>query len=168
MTLRMTVQNAPAPWRFCYALTTDTTMVPMRHLLLAPVLCATLAACAAPAAPRPAGRFTLERGQSVEVAPSVTVRFIAADDSRCPPGVRCVWAGKLDYRFSIQHGSDTPETFALSPAQPSAAPAALGGRRIVLDEGAIPPAPAPGASIEYRATFTLVPPDSSSTSPTPP
>jgi hypothetical protein len=149
-------------------LDTDTTMVPMRYLPFVPVLCATLAACAAPAAPRPAASFTLERGASVEVAPGVTVAFEAVDDSRCPPGVQCVWAGKLSYRFSIRRGSDAPETFALSPAQPSAAPAALDGRRIVLDESAIPPAPAPGAAIDYRATFTLVPPDPSSISPTPP
>lgn len=129
----------------------------MRHLSALSVLCATLAACAAPAAPRPAGSFTLERGQSAEVAPGVTLTFEAVDDSRCPPGVRCVWAGKLSYRFSIRRGSDAPETFVLSPGQPGAAPAVLAGRRIVLDEGAIPPAPAQGAAITYRLTFTIVP-----------
>jgi len=129
----------------------------MRHLFALPVLCATLAACAAPAAPRIAGTFTLERGARVEVAPGVTVAFEAVDDSRCPPGVQCVWAGKLSYRFSIRRGSEASETFALSPAQPSAAPAVLGGRRIVLDVSAIPPAAAQGASIVYRATFTIAP-----------
>jgi hypothetical protein len=131
----------------------------MRHLLFVPVFCATLAACAAPAATRIAGTFTLERGASVEVAPGVTVAFEAVDDSRCPPGVQCVWAGKLSYRFSIRRGSEAPETFTLSPAQPGAAPAVLNGRRILLDDSAIPPAAAQGASIDYRATFTIAPPD---------
>jgi hypothetical protein len=140
----------------------------MRHLLFLPVFCATLAACAAPAAPRPAGTFTLERGASAEVAPGIVVTFDSVDDSRCPPGVRCVRAGKLSYRFSIRRGGDAPDTFSLSPGQPGAAPAVLGGRRIVLDDSAIPPAPAQGASIDYRATFTIIPPDSSSSSPTTP
>jgi hypothetical protein len=129
----------------------------MRHLLLLPAACIALAACAAPAAPRPAGTFTLERGASTDVAPGVTLTFESVDDSRCPPGVQCVWAGRLSYRFSIRRGGDAPETFTLSPAQPEAAPGALGGGRILLDTATIPAPPAPGAAITYRATITLVP-----------
>ena len=129
----------------------------MRHLLALPVVCATLVACAAPAAPRPGGTFTLERGQAVEVAPGVSLHFEAVEDSRCPPGVRCVWAGKLSYRFSIRRGGDAPEMVTLSPEQPGALPAALPGHRIVLDERAIPAPPAPGTSITYRATISVAP-----------
>jgi hypothetical protein len=129
----------------------------MRHLLLLPAACIALAACAAPAAPRPAGTFTLERGASAELAPGVTLTFESVDDSRCPPGVQCVWAGRLSYRFSIRRGSDAPESITLSPAQPEAAPGALAGARILLDTATIPAPPAPGAAIIYRATITLVP-----------
>jgi len=129
----------------------------MRHLLLLPAACIALAACAAPAAPRPAGTFTLERGASAELAPGVTLTFESVDDSRCPPGVQCVWAGRLSYRFSIRRGSGAPESFTLSPAQPEAAPGALAGERILLDTATIPAPPAPGAAIIYRATITLVP-----------
>ena len=129
----------------------------MRHLLLPPVACIALAACAAPSAPRPAGTFTLERGASFDLAPGVTLTFESVDDSRCPPGVQCVWAGKLSYRFSIRRGSDAPESFTLSPAQPEAAPGALAGSRILLDTATIPAPPASGAAIMYRATITLVP-----------
>jgi len=133
----------------------------MRHLLLVPAACIALAACAAPAAPRPAGTFmlelTLERGASAELAPGVTLTFESVDDSRCPPGVQCVWAGRLGYRFSIRRGGDAPESFTLSPAQPEAAPGALAGARILLDTATIPAPPAPGAAIVYRATLTLVP-----------
>ena len=127
----------------------------MRHLLL-PVACIALAACATPAAPRPAGPFTLERGASIDLAPGVTLTFDGVDDSRCPPGVQCVWAGRLGYRFSIRRGGDAPESFTLSPAQPQAAPGVLAGGRILLDTATIPAPPAPGAAIVYRATLTLV------------
>lgn len=128
----------------------------MRHLLLLPPACIALAACAAPAAPRP-GAVTLARGASAELAPGVVLTFEAVDDSRCPPGVQCVWAGRLIYRFSIRRGSDAPESFTLSPTEPEAAPGALGGRRIRLDTTAIPAAAAPGAAIDWRVTLTLVP-----------
>lgn len=136
----------------------------MRHALLFPVVCATLAACAAPAPPQPAGRFTFDQGASVEVAPGLRLRFEAVDDSRCPPGVRCVWAGTLRYRFAIGRGSDAPEIFTLSPGQPGATPAALGARQVILDEDTIPAPPAPGMSMTYRATISIVP----SNLPTPP
>ena len=132
----------------------------MRHLLALPVACIALAACAAPGAPRPAGPITLAPGQSAEVAPGVTVTFESFEDSRCPPGVHCVWAGKLSYRFSIRRGSDAPESFTLAPGQPDAAPAALAGRRIALDEDALPAPPAPDTAITYRATLRLSPPES--------
>ena len=129
----------------------------MRHLLAMPLACAVIVACATPAAPDPAGPFTLARGASALVAPGLTLSFDAVEDSRCPPGVQCVWAGRLSYRFSIRRGGAAPERFTLSPAQREAAPAALGGRRIVLDADAIPPPPPQGAAIDYRATFSIVP-----------
>ncbi|WP_136220766.1 hypothetical protein [Massilia sp. Mn16-1_5] len=122
-----------------------------------PLACAVIVACATPAAPHPAGPFTLARGASVLVAPGVSVTFDAVEDSRCPPGVQCVWAGRLSYRFSIRHGDAAPEYFTLSPAQREAAPAALGGRRIVLDADTIPPPPPQGAVIDYRATLSILP-----------
>lgn len=128
----------------------------MRHLLF-PIVCATLAACAAPGAPRPESRFTLERGQAVELAPGLSLHFDEVEDSRCPPGVYCVWAGKLSYRFSIRRAGAAPETFTLSPGAPGATPATLDGRRIVLIEDTIPAPPAPGTSLVYRASIRIVP-----------
>jgi hypothetical protein len=136
----------------------------MRHLLALPLVCApvcatvcaALAACAAPA-PQAAGRFTLEQGASVEAAPGLTLRFEAVEDSRCPPGARCVRAGTLRYRFALRRGSNAPEAFTLSPGEPAAAPAALGGRRVVLDEATVPVPPVPGTSITYRATIGIHP-----------
>ena len=128
----------------------------MRHLLLPPFACIALAACAAPAAPR-LGAVTLARGASAELAPGLILTFEAVDDSRCPPGVQCVWAGRVIYRFSIRRAGEPATSFTLSPSEPEAAPEALGGRRIRLDTAAIPAAAAPGAAIDWRATLTLVP-----------
>lgn len=128
----------------------------MRHLLLPPFACIALAACAAPAAPRPAV-VTLARGASAELAPGLILTFEAVDDSRCPPGVQCVWAGRLIYRFSIRRAGEPAAPFTLSPTEPEAAPGALGGRRIRLDTATIPAAAAPGGAIDWRATLTLVP-----------
>jgi len=130
----------------------------MGHRLLPHLLCLTLAACAAPATPQAAGPFTLERGQGVELAPGLSLRFDAVDDSRCPGGVQCIWAGKLDYRFSIRRAGAALDSFTLSPGQPSATPAALDGRRIVLDQSSIPAPAAPGVALAYRATLTILPP----------
>lgn len=129
----------------------------MRHLFPLPVLCVLLAACATPSSPQPGGPFTLARGAGMPVASGLVLRFDAVDDSRCPAGVQCVWAGRLSYRFSLRRGAGMSEAFSLSPEQPAAAPAALQGLRIVLDTHAIPPAPAPGATVDYRATFSIVP-----------
>jgi hypothetical protein len=138
----------------------------MRHLLALPVLCCALAACTATAAsPQAAARFTLESGQSVLVAPGVMLRLESVEDSRCPPGVRCVWAGRLACHFAVRRDGDPPDTFTLSPAAPAAEPALLGGRSIVLDESSLP-APAPtGVTPRHRITFTVLPPSTSDSNP---
>jgi hypothetical protein len=136
-------------------------IAPMRHLLLSCVLCTMLAACATAPPPPATGTFTLEPGQNMGLAPGLVVQFDGVDDSRCPPGVLCIWAGTLRYRFSIRQARAVPATFELSPAEPSASPALLGGRRIVLDTAAIPAPALPGASTTHRATFTIFRPDSS-------
>jgi len=159
-------QYAPELWRFCYARHTDTTMLPMRHLLALPVLCTALAACATPAAsPQAAARFSLESGQEVLVAPGVMLRLESVEDSRCPPGVRCVWAGRLACHFAIRRDGDRPETFTLSPVAPAAAPDILGGRSIVLDESSLPPPAPPGVTPRHRITLTVLPPSTSDSTP---
>ena len=153
-------RNAPQPWHFCYAGPVDTTNFQMRHLLLPIGLCTMLAACATtpPPPPPPAvGTFTLASGQSLALAPDLVVQLDSVEDSRCPPGVQCIWAGKLGYRFSLRQAQGALDNFELTPAEPAAAPALLGGRRIVLDTAALPAPPLPGMSPDGRATFTIVP-----------
>ncbi|HBZ07059.1 MAG TPA: hypothetical protein DEP03_12005, partial [Massilia sp.] len=86
----------------------------MRHLLALPFACIMLAACAAPPGPQ-VPSFALEPGTSVEAAPGVLLRFEEVEDSRCPPGVHCVWAGRLSCRFSLTRANAAPESLILVP-----------------------------------------------------
>lgn len=116
--------------------------LPRRLLPLSAVLALALGACAATPAPnRQAGRapFHLLPNESIDLAPGVTLTYDSLSDSRCPPDVTCIWAGKLSYQFTLHTGRKA-EPFALGPGQSSYVPAALNGKRIVLDESALPPA----------------------------
>ena len=132
----------------------------MRHLLALPFACIMLTACAAPSGPQ-VRSFALEPGTSVEAAPGVLLRFEEVEDSRCPPGVRCVWAGKLSCRFSLAlthpKSGAAPESFTLAPGDAGHASSLLGGARLMLDEASLP-APAPqGAVASHRVTVKVLP-----------
>jgi len=131
----------------------------MRHLLVLPFAAIALAACAAPPGPGLHGSraFALEPGASVELASGTTLRFDAAEDSRCPPGVACVWAGKLTCRFSLLRGGATLEAFALAPGDTGHATVLLDGARLALDESTLPPPATPGAIANHRVTVKLLP-----------
>ncbi|KQV33200.1 hypothetical protein [Massilia sp. Root335] len=100
-----------------------------------------LAGCAA--APLHEGVYPLRPEQRVELARGLVLTYDSYSDSRCPANTRCIWAGRLIFRFLLD-GPDGIEEFTLGPDQPTAAPAALHGARIVLDTSAIPPARAAG------------------------
>jgi hypothetical protein len=85
------------------------------------------------------GSLQLDPQQSVELAPGTTLTYDSVSDSRCPPDVKCMWAGKLSYRFTL-HAPGASETFALGPDQPDYTSPALHGAHIVLDDKAIPAA----------------------------
>ncbi|WP_322402622.1 hypothetical protein [Massilia luteola] len=100
-----------------------------------------LAGCAA--APLHEGVYPLRPEQRVELARGLVLTYDSYSDSRCPANTRCIWAGRLIFRFLIS-GPDGAEEFTLGPDQPTAAPASLHGARIALDTSAIPPARAAG------------------------
>jgi len=108
---------------------------------LAVLLMTLLAGCAA--APPQDAVYPLRPEQSVALAHGVVLTYDSFSDSRCPANTRCVWAGRLIFRFLID-GPGGVEEFTLGPDQPTAAPAALHGARVVLDTSAIPPARAAG------------------------
>lgn len=100
-----------------------------------------LAGCAA--APLREGVYPLRPEQSVALARGLVLTYDSYSDSRCPANTRCIWAGRLIFRFLIT-GPDGAEEFTLGPDQPTAAPASLHGARVALVTSAIPPARAAG------------------------
>jgi hypothetical protein len=96
-----------------------------------------VAGCATP--PPPDAVYPLRPEQSVVLAHGLVLTYDSFSDSRCPANTRCIWAGRLIFRFVID-GPDGAEEFTLGPDQPVAMPEALHGARVTLDTSAIPPA----------------------------
>lgn len=55
---------------------------------------------------------------STTLAPDTVLRFDRVDDSRCPPDVVCITAGKIVYQFTLIFPAGV-EPFGLEPAAPS-------------------------------------------------
>ncbi|MDQ2820785.1 MAG: hypothetical protein M3Y65_10375 [Pseudomonadota bacterium] len=89
------------------------------------------------AAPASGTTLSMMEHQSVTVAPGAVLTYDSVNDSRCPPDVQCVVAGKVVYSFTLTLGA-TREQFTLSPAAPVFTPAALQGKQVALAD-AIPP-----------------------------
>lgn len=114
-------------------------MTPFRALpfLIAAAVLPGLAACAS--AQLHDATYVLQPRQHLDLAPGLTLTYDSFSDSRCPANVRCIWAGRLAFRFIVQ-SRDGSEEFTLGPDQPTATPAALHGARVALDLGGVPPA----------------------------
>jgi hypothetical protein len=112
--------------------------LPSLAAVVAAVSMPILAGCAAAPPPQDAV-YPLRPEQSVVVARGTVLTYDSYSDSRCPANTRCVWAGRLIFRFLID-GPDGAEEFTLGPDQPTATPASLHGARVTLDTSAIPPA----------------------------
>jgi hypothetical protein len=115
-------------------------MMSRQMSLLHPLLLAVslaMAACvsAAPPAPLVNVPIKLAMGSSAELQPGLSISFDRVEDSRCPQGVQCVWAGQLLYFLSL-HGS-TVVNFDLSTKAPSFSTAGLTIR--LDDEHQVPP-----------------------------
>jgi hypothetical protein len=123
-------------------------MRPALRLCRAAPLAQALAGCASVPDNHP---FRLQPEQRVRLASGPTLSYDSFSDSRCPREVKCIWAGELSYQFTLRDGG--AESFSLNPARPAYAPAALHGKRIVLDLAAI--APASLALTAHPVTLTI-------------
>ena len=138
----------------------------MRPLLSAYTLplslgCAALLAsgCATTHDRLPEARYTMTEHQTLPLAESVNITYEGADDSRCPENARCIWPGRLSYRFTIRIGS-VAQAFYLVPGQPGYMAPALRGSRIELDHLTPPPprrlaGAQASAPMRYPVTFNL-------------
>jgi hypothetical protein len=88
--------------------------------------------------------YTMQPGDSVPVGPEpITLRYERANDSRCPPGVQCIWAGTISYEFTLIASAAT-EAFALTPEKPGFSSSLVPGVRISLGKFDPPPVPPVG------------------------
>ena len=109
-------------------------------------LALTLGGCASAGPPQmKPGSLQLVPQQSVELAPGTTLTYDSVSDSRCPPDVKCIWAGKLSYQFTLK-GPGASDSFSLGPDKLEYTSPALPGAHVVLDEKAIPAARASQAA----------------------
>ena len=110
-----------------------------------------VAACAATATEEPVKEthIKLLPEQSAAIG-GATLRYERAADSRCPPGVRCIWAGELAYHFTLQAGGAS-EAFVLRAEQPRHVSSLQRGLAISLAKFEVPPVSAEGAAPALHA-----------------
>lgn len=113
-------------------------------------------AAAASAAPPAGSTLSLAERQSITVAPGAILTYDSVNDSRCPPDVQCLVAGKVVYSFTLKRG-DTLEHFTLSPAEPAFTSAVLNGQRVAL-AGSAPAPRAKQAATAHPVSIKVVAP----------
>lgn len=126
-----------------------------------------LAAVLACAGATPAGRpeSDAELGKPVTLAPGETasfdsgkiaVRFVAVtEDSRCPKGEQCVWAGNARVELEVRGGGGEPRRLTLE-TNGRASEAEVGELTLALQD--VSPLPIGGRAIapqDYRVTLIL-------------
>jgi hypothetical protein len=76
--------------------------------------------------------FTMHTGEQVKFADSSSLRYVrVANDSRCPPGVQCIWAGDAEVAFEWTSGSGAVSAFSLHTGK-DPKQKVLGERRLTL------------------------------------
>ncbi len=134
---------------------------------LSAVLALCLCACSSqplaevqpPSQPRLQVPFSLGFEQTVAVADTpLQLTFVRVlEDSRCPAGVTCFWAGTADIELKVSSGTDSL-LIRLSTYHPQAKEAAVFGYRILLKD--VTPHPVSGREIvpsEYTAHLKVTP-----------
>lgn len=105
--------------------------------------------------------FSLSAGQSAAITgENLRIRFIEiTEDSRCPQGVTCIWAGRVSCLIEITKtdSSAEPERLVLTQMGLTSPPAtqAFNGYELAFD---VEPYPVAGQTIpeeDYRLTLTV-------------
>jgi hypothetical protein len=118
------------------------------------------ASCGAenPSSPKPVAlgtSFVLKPSESAKIE-GLEIAFEGVkDDSRCPVGVQCIWAGDAIVTLALRQAPAARETRQLHAVQ-DGRETTYGGYRVVLE--ALAPAPradAPIAPEAYRATLKV-------------
>ncbi|MBC7452948.1 MAG: hypothetical protein H7335_04440 [Massilia sp.] len=87
----------------------------MQGRVVRTVLLTSLAGCSGISAELPirSSNYPLAEHQGVKLSPTASVRYERFDDSRCPKDTACIWAGKLNYHFTLS-GKAGSERFMLA------------------------------------------------------
>lgn len=101
----------------------------MRAVLLAALLsllATTLPGCTGARSTRanvPAGQpIHMTPREKIVLPDGATLRYVeVAADSRCPPGVQCIWAGHADVVFEFTQAPQPPRRFTLNTDPPATA-----------------------------------------------
>jgi hypothetical protein len=115
----------------------------MSRLIHALAAVSLLAGCAAPPSAAPVKEpsmhtsVTLLPERSVALGPNAMLRYDGVADSRCPPGVHCVWAGELAYQFTVSSASGK-QSFSLASARPAFDASVVPGLRVALGSNPVP------------------------------
>ena len=134
----------------------------MTYLIHAIAAASLLAGCAAPTAAPVKDQsmntnVTLQPERTVAVGPTSVLRYDGVADSRCPPDVKCVWAGELAYKFTLTSPAGK-EMFGLTAAKPAFDSSAVAGLHIALGDNPAPkvqPANAPAPAPAHPVTITI-------------
>jgi hypothetical protein len=97
------------------------------------------------------GRYSLTQGVPVQVSPDARITLLAVDDSRCPEGVQCIWAGRIAYQLELASCGKTEQFVLTAGTQPQAAShtlAAAPPMRIALAGEPPPRGPASARPVE--------------------
>ena len=131
-------------------------MRPLLRVFTLACLAALLAGCATTHERLPEARYTMTERQTLPLGERLSITYEGAEDSRCPDNARCIWPGRLSYRFTMRIGS-VAQAFYLVPGQPGYMSPALRGSRIELDH--LTPPPPRGmtgsAPTAYPVTFNM-------------
>lgn len=109
------------------------------HLATAALSACILAACATMSeAPVKDATLTLQPQQTLALGETISLRYDSVADSRCPAGAKCIWAGKIDYHFTLL-GRTGSEPFMLDTDTPIFNSKVFKGVRIMLAKAEPPP-----------------------------
>ncbi|WP_159017671.1 hypothetical protein [Cognatiluteimonas profundi] len=93
--------------------------------------------------------FAMHPGESVTLADNSALRYLrVVNDSRCPPGVQCIWAGDAEVAFEWKPAGGGMTAFSLHTGK-GAKQQVLGERTLVLVSLARGDAPEAQLRIEH-------------------
>jgi len=110
-------------------------------------------------APRTSASYSLAQGETVTLAPAVTLKLERVNDSRCKKGAVCVWAGYISYSFVLTDKQGNT-SFLLAEDMPGAAKSVtrngLTFTLLGLEPAEVPAlkAPAPNYRVSLRVNIS--------------